>query len=254
MPDLIELADARQAQVIALGVRNFPVRVFFSTLKAGNMAPKPEGENQRVLFETLRLSLDREVHLRPRHGTEIVRIGSNEAGRQVDCDGLITSEQPLTLTSFPADAFPVVITSENGRFVVLINAEIWGVAGRIINKAFTLIRSSFTPIEPNELRVVIGPGIRTCHYKTTVIEEEMRDPELWEQYVGESNHVDLARCIRDHIVEEGVPTENIFDTTLCTWCALARDGENPLFFSQLRADRQGGESGRFAAIVTRSLF
>jgi len=100
-------------------------------------------------------------------------------------------------------------------------------------------------MDPAQIKVLIGPGIRPCCYVSEVTKNLKQD---WSTYVSDG-HINLLKFITDQLEEEGVRPENIYDIGLCTWCSRTEDGEY-LFFSDLRSRRLGEAEGRFIAVST----
>jgi copper oxidase (laccase) domain-containing protein len=164
---------------------------------------------------------------------------------------MFTTDRSVVLTLLPGDSFPVVITgageaeSEKTNFLLLLNCGIWESDGDVIKMGIQHICRAFST-DPRRMSVVVGPGIRSCCYKS-VVTDELEIKRDWSTYVRDG-HIDLPGFITNQLEEEGILPDHIYDTGLCTWCAKTESGEH-LFFSDLRSDRTGDRNGRFATVA-----
>lgn len=238
----------------------------FSTLAAGNMSynwgEKAEVERNTDKFYRLAgLSRKNRVHILPQHSNCVAVAETEEAGKILECDGLITSVPGLTLSLYLADCFPIIITNkesavetERPNFVSLIHAGWRGTDQQIVKQAIELIDDHLM-VGPSQVLVAIGPGIQGCCYNERKIAIPLLRKSSWRPFIwakGFQFYIDLLGYNIKQLQESGVPEENIIAADACTSCA--RDTQNflqdYLFFSHHRAKQRTQEKeGRFAAAV-----
>jgi len=94
-------------------------------------------------------------------------------------------------------------------------------------------------IQPDELKVWLGPGIRSCCY--TVGEELLE--VFGKRFIAEQGgdlKLDLPAVIRGQLLDDGIRAEHIADSRMCTCC-------DPNFFS---FRREGAVAGRHLSLMT----
>lgn len=185
-------------------------------------------------------------------------------------DGLITRQPGLLLGILSADCLPILIVDARQRVVTALHCGWRGTVRRLAQKAVGRMQMMFGS-QPADLRVAIGPGIRSCCY---VVGAEVLD-EFAGQFPYadslfrtrsrpltslETKHSVMIRPFRfgpgprlknetcldlplanvRQLRDAGVPESQIASETPCTSC-------NPeLFFSHRR---DNGYTGRMMAVV-----
>ncbi len=182
----------------------------------------------------------------PQQVDKIEVVGA-ESPDLVEGDAFITTDREVALSLFPGDCFPVIITDTNRGILALLHAGWRGTNLQLAKKVVVKILSE-TRIDSQNLMAVIGPGIRSCCYYSKGRISYLRQESRWEPYLPGFSRIDLAGYIHDQLVEGGISAENIFDVTLCTYCAQNEQGE-PTLFSNIRVGDTGEVEGRFAAIA-----
>lgn len=210
-----------------------PVGNWFSTTGDGNMSRNGfDGLfsvlawlNFRNFCKEINIDSDNNVCIQSEHKDEIV-IVEKRSPVPIKCDGLFTTAPGLSLSLFPADCFPVILTNKDGNFVGLVHGSGKSVELGIIEKAARLV-SAFGA-NPKDLIVAIGPGIgaRSCKQ-------------------NDEHHTKLLDKILQQLWDSGINEKQIILSYLCTCCAKDSKGQ-PLFFSHKRDPKP---RSRFAAVV-----
>ena len=182
-------------------------------------------------------------------------------------DGLITETPGILLAILTADCLPVFLADAKRRAVGVFHAGWRGTVKRIVEKGVGEMRRCFGT-SPDDIRVVIGPGVHDCCYNVgpevrahfesqfdygseLFREVEESDP-VREKYPllfltarapGHSElpkkiFLDLVEANRRQLLAAGVAAKNISASPLCTSC------RTDLLFSY-RAEK--GVTGRMMA-------
>ncbi|MEK9183863.1 MAG: polyphenol oxidase family protein [Patescibacteria group bacterium] len=214
----------------ALSLKDIPVKNVFSTKRTGNMSPK--FDDRKEVEERVRefcgftgFNFENRVGINPEHKDKIIVVGKKEAGHNIKCDGLITTERGLTLSLCPADCYPIILADMEKSVVCLIHAGRKGAKKGIIRKGIKLLKTNFK-IPSTKIIVGVGPGIKKCCYNQDLLEDVLRQ-----------------------IKKEGVLQTNISLLNVCTCCARNGD-ESHLFDSHRRAQNNKEKEGRFIALVS----
>ena len=206
-------------------ISNFPVSHAFSTLKAGNMSlrwglQEEVKRNAEKFYQFSGFSLEKRAHILPQFGKKIVEVKKNIVGKIIKCDGLFTFLPKITLSLYPGDCYPIILTGSS--LIMLLHGSLKSVKKGILSQGVKIfIKYGFSP---QEIKAGIGPGIRECCY-----------------------HTNLEERIVTQLVKSGIPKENIFLANVCTCCT--QEGKEYLFFSHTRSKITGEKEGRFAALA-----
>ena len=181
--------------------------------------------NQRRhdFLKGLDLNPDRLVLVKQTHGDHIDRCDQKTIPSDTtEADGLITSEQGITLGILTADCCPVFICDTERKVVALVHSGWKGTYKKIVMKAISILKGDYGS-STKSLRVVLGPVIRKCCYSVgsefrSYFPEEVEDSE-------KGTFMDLPAAIKKQASKEGLLEFQIFDTGICTVC------KNDLFYS-----------------------
>lgn len=173
------------------------------------------------------IGIDGFSHAKQVHGTNILVL-QEETHREEEADGLITNWADLFLGVEVADCFPIYLFDPRQRAVGLLHAGWRGSAARIAEQGIERMREVFGT-SPGDLLIFFGPGISGKDYEIT---EELFP--LFGEFVERQNErhtLDLYRFNRAHLIQLGVPEENIHPPPYNTY------DEPTLFFSRRRDGR-----------------
>jgi YfiH family protein len=154
----------------------------------------------------------------------------------VEGDGLYTKTAGTAITISVADCVPILISANNGSFLIAIHSGWKGTFSKIAEKGVSLFNPS------NCDGVWIGPSIRSCCYE--VSKERLEDfkrrfPESKGVFLKESK-LDLPIINAEILSASGIPSEKIFLDKRCTFC-------NENNFASFRRDKE--KAGRMVLLA-----
>ena len=225
-----------------------------STIDEGNMSynwgEKQEVDRNRKEFvESLGLRVEDGVSMSLVHGNEVVHITSADRGRGMlnmdhpECDAVMTNEKGLYFFMNTADCLPIFFYSSEKGVIALAHCG-WkgtdlGLAKKVVSEM-----SGVYGVRPEELRVVIGPGIHKESYVLEVLEQ--KNKKKWKECIrvlpDGKYSVDIVGYNEAQLLEAGVLQENIEVMNVDT-------GKDMRFFSHYRAVTLGEVEGRFCSVV-----
>jgi YfiH family protein len=199
-----------------------PQLVFgFSTKADGSMLIQDVASlpNRQRLFQHLGIPVERTAAIVGVHGTRVQQVPVSEARPLLfqRTDGLYTLDPSRVLTVTGADCFPIYVVDPINRVTGLCHAGWRGVVAGILPELLgEMIKKLHCKVQ--DLCVVIGPGIRACHFEVKM--------DVWSE-VAEENRikrdgktfVDLPRILVNQAMEYGLRAEQIEDTGICTVCS-----------------------------------
>ena len=165
--------------------------------------------------------------------SDIVVDAGGRSGSLGDGDALIDNTPGRLIAVKTADCIPILIVDPRQRAVGAVHAGWRGTVQMIAARAIQDMQGRFSS-RPDELLVVIGPGIGKCCYEV--------GPEVARQFaefVDSNRHVDLPSANRHQIAGCGVPLDHIYIANLCTMCHSE--------FHSFRRDKQ--QAGRMLSVV-----
>lgn len=225
----------------------------YTSLNMGlHVGDRPEHviENRIRALRALGLSLDDAVCGEQVHGSKVQEVTQLQAGagsRRFDdavpgVDALVTTTPGIPLLSLFADCIPILVADRNGRCVAVAHAG-WrgtydGISRNVIQH---VIRKR---IDPDDLFVAIGPGIRRCCYEVSPdlaarFRERFGLTAVHKEQNGRVT-LDLVEANVRLLTSAGIRPQHIEVASDCTACRTDR------YFSH-RAER--GLTGRIAAVV-----
>lgn len=181
-------------------------------------------ENYRLLSQDMGFSLSRAVLSKQTHTSNIRIVTEKDCGKGItrssdieDTDGLITNVPDIPLIVFAADCVPVLLYDKKHKVAAAVHAGWRGSVSGIISKCVRLMKSDFG-CDTKNICVAIGPSIGSCCF-----EFGPEAPEIFgEKYVSLKDngkyHVDLWSYNKDLLIAEGVSSENIDISDVCTVC------------------------------------
>lgn len=199
------------------------------------------------LADQLGFELHRALMTVQEHGANVVDFHREapEGGQCVlSTDGLATDVSGQAIITYHADCFPLLFADAGGGVVAAAHAgwrgTLAGVAGatvRRLNEAYG--------VKPEDLRVLIGPGICVrCYPVGQEIATQFRSrygrEDLYLQRAGVDVRLDIEAALRLQLGDEGVAPGQIISMGACT-------REQDRWFSH-----RGGRPGRFLSVVVAS--
>lgn len=251
-------------------LEGLPVRHAFSTRKGGASAPPyhtlnlgfsvgddPTAvrENRRRYFGALGLDPSRVVRVRQVHGSDVLVVDQTLAGRETfprllldgddAYDAMVTDLSHLSLAVSTADCLPIFLVDSRRPAIGAVHAGWRSSVKGIVVHALRKMHETYGA-DPTECYAALGPGIRGCCYE---VDEPVTTPlrRAWSQWQACATPVadnrwllDLAQLNIAMLQSEGVRSERIFDTGLCTAC------RSDLFYSY-RAEKP--RTGRMISLI-----
>ncbi len=174
--------------------------------------------NRSAFLQGLGLESANLVRAQLVHGNAVRLVGLQDCGNLIpETDGLVTRDRGILLGVTIADCLPVFFTDPVVKVVGIAHAGWRGLANDVLRSTVELMQSNGT--NPENLRVVIGPGISPCHYE---IGEEVASsfethPDAIRRSAGRL-WLDLKLVAEEQLRELGVIQERIKVSSDCTAC------------------------------------
>lgn len=121
--------------------------------------------NRENYFRGLGISPERVAAGGVVHGSRVAVVGEKEAGKYLlNTDALITNVPGLFLTITAADCLPVYFYDAKTQSLGLAHAGWRGLINGLLEKVVFKFGRSFDS-KADDLSVIIGPHIKSCHYE-----------------------------------------------------------------------------------------
>jgi len=242
----------------------------FSTTRHGGVSKGPYGEfnvnvycgdepndisaNRASLCHALKIKDTQLLMPHQVHGTSVTQISktffllSEDIRKKAleGVDALITNVTGICIGVSTADCIPIIIYDPEHHAAAVVHSGWRGTVANIAGHAVASLERAYHS-HPEQLRVVIGPGISLDSFEVGQevydafaaagypMEQIARQEEKW--------HIDLWQCCQLQLEATGIPSDQIHVAGICT----VKESEN--FFS---ARRLGIASGRIlTGIVLR---
>ncbi len=209
-------------------------------------------ENRRRALAALGLTPQRLIGAEQTHGNGVAVVGPEDGGRGVlpdsppvpGVDALLTAEPGLFLFVQVADCYPVAIFDTRRRAVGLAHCGWRGTLAGLPANIVRIMADTFGS-RPDDLLVVIGPGIGPCCYEVGPdlagqARAKLPDPDRAIHRRAERTFLDLPAAIIQQLRATGLPESRILNRASCTAC------NRTTFYSHRAA---GGLTGRFWAVA-----
>jgi len=210
--------------------------------------PERVDQNRRRFLDAIRLDEARLVTLHQVHSNRVYIIRDNSGQwNQPEADALITGMEGVALAVQTADCLPALFADPETKTIAAVHAGWRGTLAHILPVTVGHMRTSFG-VDPANLRVAVGPGIRSCCYEVGPEVAELFDDEFPGANLAAPAQapgkylLDLCRALEADAHRAGIKPEHFYDSCLCTRC---RGDE---FFSY-RAE--GARAGRMMAVIGR---
>ncbi len=237
------------------------------TTRLGGVSPLPEAalslgnfnqdsadnirENRRRLLDALNISDWPLVTAKQIHSTDITLV--NEAHDEpTTCDAL-TTDLPRTLLAIQtADCMPILLGDQRTRAVAAVHAGWRGTLGGIVARTIERMQQAYGTRSADVI-AAFGPTIQAPNFEVgpEVIAQfeaafEFVAPAVSQRKPTGQAHLDLAFINRRLLQNAGIPSEQIFDSGLCT---VER---NDLFFSYRKERGAEQPVGRMMGVIGRA--
>lgn len=189
-------------------------------------------ENFHIFAKNAKISTDSMVYSHQTHTTNVMKVTKDMGGMGIDrertysdIDGIVTNETGLCLVTSYADCVPLYIVDPIKKAIGLSHAGWRGTVNNIAKNTVELMINEYG-CNPVDLKVFIGPSIcAECYevsedvavefakaYGTNVFEKILipKDNGKFKLNLHEANRINF--------IKEGVATDNIEITDICTCC------------------------------------
>ncbi len=194
----------------------------FSTRADGSMRVQSREDltkRERLhFFRAIGVSADRTAGCSLTHGRRVQQVDTGERRPLFfhHTDGLYTLDISRVLTVTGADCFPLFVVDPVTRVFGLCHAGWRGAVDGILPELLIQMNKRLGARLEN-LRVVIGPGIRACHFEIKMdVWSKVQDTYLIKE--EGKTCLDLPRLLMDQALELGVTPDHLEDTGICTLC------------------------------------
>lgn len=210
--------------------------------------------NEALLCEQLQIPTDYLVMPHQTHQTQVRMVGQelmslNPRMRKTllhGVDALITDVQGICIGVSTADCIPVLLHDEEHHATAAIHAGWRGTVAGIVGKTVKEMEFHYGT-NPGKLQAIIGPGISMEQFEVgDEVYEQFHAAGFRMEWIArryDKWHIDLKRCNQLQLEMQGVVTERIQISPVCTYT------QNEDYFS---ARRQGPLCGRiFSGIMMK---
>lgn len=191
--------------------------------------------------------LKREISLRPQHWLQIRQVHGDQVvvarqenlpwpTRLPEADALVTACPNVALLVRTADCLPVFLFDPRSRVIALVHAGWRGTQKEILIKTLRVMKEC-GGTSAADVRVALGPAIRSCCYEVGVEFKTSFAKDLHER--AGRLYFDLIGANTRQLQGQGVLGEHIQDTGVCTCCT-------PALFS---FRREGPSAGRHLSLL-----
>jgi copper oxidase (laccase) domain-containing protein len=221
----------------------YKVKIFSSEVADGQMALETDAGRENAKKFLSKIGAEAPLaHMAQVYSNRIQVI--TKPGLYENIDGILTREN-LALGVKASDCIPVMIHDPVTGLIGAIHCGREPLTKKILSNSLLEILSK-TKVNPENLRVFLGPHIRVDSYPMKEGSIKALQGTKWEKYLkprsGELNF-DLTEGAKDELVKTGVLAENIYDSGIDTF----QDGR---FFSfRKKPDSQKYETTNFLTVI-----
>ena len=208
--------------------------------------------NRRKVMFLLGQDLKVLVTAEQTHGAKVLLVNQEDRGKGAfqqsmalpETDALITDQPEVYLALFFADCIPLGFFDPVTKAIGLAHGGWKGTRQGIAVKTIEAMQAAYGT-QPQDVEVVIGPGIGFCCFEIQTelaaqIQAELPTVAECIRQDGPNWFWDLKETNRKLLLQAGVLMENISDSKCCTAC------ETDKFYSYRK---ENGHTGRMAAII-----
>lgn len=154
------------------------------------------------------------------HGARVAEIAKvPRSGFILNTDALVTDKPNIFLGIRSADCFPVFFYDSAATVVAIAHAGWRGVVKGIVPKVVRVLRNRYK-LRPQRIKVIIGPGIRKCHYEIWSKTRHRGILKMYRRFLHKRRkrlYADLEGAIMHQLKRSGVPSKNIRTVGECTY-------------------------------------
>lgn len=159
-----------------------------------------------------------------------------------DADALLTNEKNILMGVKTADCLAVLIADPKTGAMAAVHAGWKGTLGRITQRAMQELKEKFRA-KPETCLAAFGPSACVDCYEVKADVAQLFD-NIFLKKKGDKTFLDVPRANYNQLTNEGVRSENIYQTEYCTI------HQNDLFFSHRKEGHRGpGKVGRLLGTI-----
>lgn len=209
-------------------------------------------ENFRIMSECIGVDYNRIVVSKQVHEDNVHIVGDTDIGNGIifdnkfdSVDALITDRTGICLVTLYADCVPIMFLDTKKCVIGSAHSGWKGTVKEIGAKTVEKMKNVYGS-KPDDILCAIGPSIRVDHFEVgddvarIFINKFGADTAV--KY-GEKYHVDMQLAIKKQLLASGIPSENIDDCGICTYC------NSDIFFSHRKTNGRRGNFGAFIELI-----
>lgn len=185
-------------------------------------------ENYRIFCSHAGLDINRLVLAKQTHSANVRLVTDEDAGKGVvkerdytDIDALITNETNLPLVIHTADCVPVAFVDTKNKAIGNAHCGWRGTFNKLAQKTFVEMNKSFGT-KADDLKVFIGPCIcMNCYEVSKELYMQFMEKFGYDEFIVQKDgkyYLNLPYINKQILIDEGVPSENIVVSDVCTCC------------------------------------
>ena len=199
-------------------------------------APASEVErNFNLLADSLNYSPGEIALAEQVHGNEVQIV--KRSGFYENVDGLITSQNDLTIAIKVADCAAVLLKDSSSGVIGAVHAGWRGAAANILPSALEKLQGAGADIQNTS--AYISPCISLENFEVGEEVAEQFDPMFINREIGAKPHLDLKSFLKQQLLAYGIADEHIETDPRCTF-------EDEHFYSYRR---ERDKAGRMLAFI-----
>jgi hypothetical protein len=172
-------------------------------------------EQRKALESILNEKLPTIFNIKQVHGDRVVFASHDSLGEREEADAVLTDQPDLPIVVRTADCLPVYLYDARHRAIGVAHCGWRSTQKHILKKTIDLMHK-FYRTQAGDLKVALGPALRSCHYE---VGNEFLEffPEQTQKRDGKI-FFDLIKANRTQLNEAGVSSDHIADCQICTYC------------------------------------
>lgn len=160
-------------------------------------------------------------------------------------DAVVTQRKGILIGVQIADCVPILLFDRRRLVIGAVHAGWRGTAAQIVKKTITVMVEHFNS-SPGDIIMALGPSIKgNCYHVDIEVKDAVcKATGNGEYYIQKDGKhcVDLSSANMIQAMSSGIPVENIWNSTECTYC-------NPdNYFSYRYSKEYNGSQGGFIGI------
>lgn len=183
--------------------------------------------NRQRFFQKNNIDPLKVVNIAGVHGNYIYIVKQEDLGKGAlepetrikDTDGLITNIKNTYLMTTGADCFAVFFHDRGSQVIGIAHCGWRGILENIVPAMIDKFKENFNS-QPENLKIWIGPGIKSCHFEVKEDVIELFEGKYKTAIIKRNNQyfIDLPAVMALQLTEAGVNPQKITEYPNCTFC------------------------------------